>query len=774
MIGSSVIGISILGLALSVNAVALPQYQQEPLSNLTLNSKINESTGGCAEIHAIEESFYKDPDHENFTVFDVDPKIAYDCLRSVPLEKASTLDFLQVVTQFFQFQSTLSYLKNPPANYDQGSVDIIGGLQDIHKKVESGSLTSWYELENQVSDLMDKSHEGHLHVGLPLRKIINFSCPISLVNLSPDGKTLPKVFVVENSEDFTFSASPVTKIDGKDVVATLEKMGVEKYQSPDARWNTAFASKPLDAGQFMARGGVYPGANTFTLTFENGTTSTYNYTAAVVHKNGTNIWSQLKTGKDIWDKYINVNFTSHIFIEKLDEDKASNLQLDNSMDISNDNNTSILLEELVQYNASTDSTIGAPSYIEDPFGKVRGFFMDDYSKKNDKVAVLSINSFVPEDETHPEGFAVFIPCMQKIIELFLAEAKKRGMQKLIIDVRENGGGFLSSQLDAYRQLFPQAKGSYLYRYRHHPASAKLATSFSRIYNKTMLDPQHPMFFSKNGSKIVLDPHSSEFDENSVQLHDAFGIIESGFSQYFTQDKDGKEFATLESFINPVEIHGDKYSPALDYPISKLGAVSQVLGLGIQPDSKMDKTGYEHLASYSKASAPFKPENVVILTDSKCASSCNSFVESLRMEQGIRTIVVGGRPHAQPAAAVGGTRGSQVFTLSDLLKYIAFLEEKLPPKGEKEEKEWEQVMPRDVKINSPPTEMQVNLKDMIRKNDSTQTPLQFSLEPADCKIFYTEKTLKNSHELWTKIQNLAWGGDDSCAWGSLKNVKVLTN
>jgi hypothetical protein len=51
--------------------------------------------------------------------------------------------------------------------------------------------------------------------------------------------------------------------------------------------------------------------------------------------------------------------------------------------------------------------------------------------------------------------------------------------------------------------------------------------------------------------------------------------------------------------------------------------------------------------------PFPAEDIIIIYDGYCASTCTIFSELMRQQAGVRTIALGGRPNKDPMQAVGG-------------------------------------------------------------------------------------------------------------------------
>jgi len=50
--------------------------------------------------------------------------------------------------------------------------------------------------------------------------------------------------------------------------------------------------------------------------------------------------------------------------------------------------------------------------------------------------------------------------------------------------------------------------------------------------------------------------------------------------------------------------------------------------------------------------PYAAEDIILLTDSLCASTCALFVEMMNHQAGVKTVVAGGRPSYGPMQAVG--------------------------------------------------------------------------------------------------------------------------
>src|SRR5271154_6922560 len=87
---------------------------------------------------------------------------AYECLTSVPFNPAVATRFLQYYNDTLQFQSTLTYLKNPPTSYQQPGIDLLGGLEQLQQGINNGNFSNQYEFEAALQTLLYATHDGHV------------------------------------------------------------------------------------------------------------------------------------------------------------------------------------------------------------------------------------------------------------------------------------------------------------------------------------------------------------------------------------------------------------------------------------------------------------------------------------------------------------------------------------------------------------------------------------------------------------------------------------
>lgn len=121
--------------------------------------------------------------------------LVYECLTSVPFNAAVASRFIAYWNDTIQFQSTLAYLKNPPASYQQPAVDIVAGLSELQNAVNDGAFKNQYEFEAALQVLLVSAHDAHLYLNAGILAAFTFASPYDIVSLSIDGAELPKVYL---------------------------------------------------------------------------------------------------------------------------------------------------------------------------------------------------------------------------------------------------------------------------------------------------------------------------------------------------------------------------------------------------------------------------------------------------------------------------------------------------------------------------------------------------------------------------------------------------
>jgi hypothetical protein len=299
-------------------------------------------------------------------------------------------------------------------------------------------------------------------------------------------------------------------------------------------------------------------------------------------------------------------------------------------------------------------------------------------------------------------------------------------------VSANGGGTILQGYDLFKQLFPHILPYGATRFRAHEA-------FDYIGQETS-------YFSG------LVPRSLDTND-TVQ-----GLVSSAFNYRTDTDIDYKPFTSWAEKYGP-----HTYGPQ---PDNFTSVIRWNLSDVLTPDNSggIYVSGYLERANITKQ--PFKAENIIIVYDGYCASTCTIFSELMRQQAGVKTIALGGRPNKDIIQAVGGIKGTNDFPIDDIFFYAqvpyayqykhsaAFYNK--TALGEYNDL---------VLIRSAATAM--NVRDGIRQGDTTGTPLQFRYEPADCRIYYTPAMAVDQTAAWKTVADTAFNGKNHCIAGGLK-------
>lgn len=133
------------------------------------------------------------------------------------------------------------------------------------------------------------------------------------------------------------------------------------------------------------------------------------------------------------------------------------------------------------------------------------------------------------------------------------------------------------------------------------------------------------------------------------------------------------------------------------------------------------------------------------------------------QAGVRTVVVGGLPEAGPMQVPAGSRGAEAYSSFALDFDISFASSINATAAA--------LLPQDRDIDFYITYAGFNLRDAVRKGDST--PLQFQNLPADCRIFYTAPTVYNFENLWNYVIDAMWRNPSLCIAGSASPFQPST-
>ncbi|KAH3961420.1 hypothetical protein HBH52_230590 [Parastagonospora nodorum] len=642
----------------------------------------------------------------------VPAELAMACLKSVPISQTDASKTIEALKKMIQFQSTISYLKNPPKGWPHEKVDLLAGLDDIGNKVKS--YQNEYDFEADIASLLAKAHDGHLAFnGMAYAGAFRWrrSGQIALVSASQDGKEIPKVWALGdfNRTNPKFQPSSVTRINDQEIGQFLvEATKTNAYHDPDTQYNNQFFLQPADSFGSFINPRFYPGPST-SITYENGTTRNYTNLAVVTDPD---TWRNVANGTAFYENFVSVESQE---LSKRDVNTVP-YHLENPRE-----------SDLLGADAVSRSTL--PLSYPDPSVSskrsdvmIAGYFINT---AQGQVGVLAVQDYISDEEGNPKDF-------QRVVEDFISEAKSR-KAKVIIDTRTNGGGRVMSGYDMYLQFFPSQKPQTQSRWRGHRASELFGNRISSL-----------LTISSVNAGLFISPFSNDAWLNS-ELEDV---------------------PDWNALYPPNRFNDDNFTTLLKYNLSDPLQTSDTQGIVV--------TGYGSRANFKDD--PFRAEDIVILTDGICASTCSIFLELMVQQSGVRTIAVGGRPQLGPMAAVGGTKGTLVidaFQLQDFSRVVMINY----AQSTQEVADWAEFLPTAFGIAAQSAG--INFQDNIRAGlEKDGIPTQFLNDTASCRIWYEPQMYLNVTQLWEKTAAVAFGNnggldEGQCVTGSVTSREQQT-
>ncbi|ORY19892.1 hypothetical protein BCR34DRAFT_551887 [Clohesyomyces aquaticus] len=680
-----------------------------------LNARQNASSP-CAAVSASAAT-------QTGAVHTVPAQLALECLTSVPLNKSAALELVDSIAPYLRWQSTTAFLKDPPAEYIekiQDAVDVWGGLATIKSKVQNSAFANEYEFGWALYRLLQSTHDGHF-VFVPdvVGTVFNFARPVALVSVSEDGKALPKPFVypdivASSLGNASFTPSAIATINGQKATEYLENWSqYGSLQDRDALYNNVFYELAIvSLGSSSTGMGTFTGGGRGRWVYPGATTTLgFENGTSVTYNNYAKVlvsFDGVTDGTSLYKKWFTANKP------KTTSPPASN--------------TSSTPSATATPSATSTPAPGYPPPVfRESHNLIGGYYLEgDYSD----VAVLSVPSFVSLDVAE-------IP-FQEVGQKFLAAAKAAGKTKLIVDVSANGGGTILQGYDLYKQLFPTL-------------SAYAAGDRFRAFESTDLVGQ---IFSDTAEGL---PRTLD-TKNETLLNLEYDVISSVFNYQTDETIDGKPFASWSAKFGPTTDHGDNYTNLIRWNLSDILTPLNSGGIYVH--------GFGNLTNFTQ---PFAAENIVVVTDGYCASTCTIFSELMRQNAGVKYISLGGRSKPGITQAVGGVKGTNNLSAGYIqyLVQLAFNNTSPAEAAALNKTElgeyWSNVPFDRTAIGS---NLGVNFRDGIRDGDETGTPLHFVYEPADCRILYTKEMTVDVTAIWKAAADSAWGATNRCVAGEL--------
>ncbi|KAL9109688.1 MAG: hypothetical protein Q9227_005726 [Pyrenula ochraceoflavens] len=601
----------------------------------------------------------------------------------------------------------------------------MGELQNIRSKVTSNSFKGETDFQTNIANLINGAHDGHLSYTMDAITAFTFIRAEMgpVVSVSMDGKALPQIYSFDEL-NATFLSGDRSRLPSP--IKTIDDKDANTYLMDIAK--TQRLQDPDAAYNNVLFSLAQSELGGFGAFFGQTGVSLAPQTK-VSFANGTT-----KTFNNI--ARVAKNFTG---VDSGEKFYASFCAAAASSAAANPSGTTP-----APMTTSTSSSAAGPirtnypptKYIS-PQGSLAGYFMNDTTMQD--TAVLSINGFEEQEA-------------QTTLTDFLQACRVANKKKLVIDVQANGGGNLFWGYDYFKQLFPSIE----------PFGAFNLRAFDQM--------------DFVGQTVSNDTISSRKTGNETLFDNVGG--DSPFDVTVMTSLAGANFGTWDKFFtNSKEINDDKFTNPARNNISDVMLTGDGGGIVV--------TGFGNRSQV--APQPFLPENMVILTDGFCASTCHLFTHFLKFQGKVKSVVAGGRPQAGPMQAVGGVKGAQVFDFTLINQFVQnVFDQELTPASPADLARFNAtdlgtvnalgnyLTLRTADPNTPGF-ASVNLKNSLGDEDPNMTPLQFVYEAADCRVWWTMEMLFDVTAVWKRAAQVMWGGgaQQFCVQGSMGQPSSLS-
>ena len=324
---------------------------------------------------------------------------------------------------------------------------------------------------------------------------------------------------------------------------------------------------------------------------------------------------------------------------------------------------------------------------------------------------------------------------------FLKQAKADNKTRLVIDLSANGGGNTINGWNMFKLLFPKTPIWQSNRFRNH--------EFSRLVMKALTN------------------YTQDYDD----------VFTYAVARHFAWDG---QVAPNQGPLNWTSY--EDFTGGADANLTALTGFNNFTANNIAEQSIQ---GYGNNAT-TFSEPPFSPENILIITDGYCASTCSIFTYLLTQEGGVNnTLVFGGRPplatnsstststsKIPPMQLVGGTRGTEAYEFSQLsdaaARVLSYIEERRSNGSESTLSETEFTQFKDL-MPMPLANLSlqcgggsVNLRNGYDRYVQTNTPLEFLSQEASCRLYYTAENVLRPETAWRDAVGAVWGGKGCAA------------
>ena len=150
------------------------------------------------------------------------------------------------------------------------------------------------------------------------------------------------------------------------------------------------------------------------------------------------------------------------------------------------------------------------------------------------------------------------------------------------------------------------------------------------------------------AEIISDATPADYDPNTGSpetIEDYELFLNYRHDYNFTE----QPFETFADKFAPHIYKGDAFTQLVRWNLNDpLTTSNSTYGFGA------GITGYGNCTNFTQ---PFAAEDIILLYDGYCGSTCTIFSEFMRLQGGVKSIAMGGRPNRNPIQGAGGIKGS---------------------------------------------------------------------------------------------------------------------
>ena len=422
--------------------------------------------------------------------------MAWDCMNSIPINTTDASELVDWAKDYYVFMSTQGWLQNPPASWQWPAFDFLGGLDNISTIINSNGFTSQLQLDLALINMTRNTRDFHNKLLTGTLTMFIFTTNFSVVSLSPDGSSLPQIFVYGMSifrvrkehesnklpEDIVksgsspgglgqdFTPSAIKSLGGQDPVQFLRNFTINNeltgYVEEHAEWNAQMSNYATLIGQRQApafNGTIFYNGDSIGVEFQNGS----NYIS--------DVWAFAKFNfslsndvQDIYNHFVlngtttippSSTATSFPEVSATDgfediptataafsarEAEGTQLSFPDPHSPKYLDETEVLAEALQSFGGPYPSD---PVVVQGDLGNTG--FVTGYLFEESKLAVLSLPSFETKNSANVTDAVVEYATA---VGNFIDASIEKGMQKLVIDLQANGGGTIFLGYEIFKRV----------------------------------------------------------------------------------------------------------------------------------------------------------------------------------------------------------------------------------------------------------------------------------------------------------------------------------